>query len=371
MQLCETRRQFCNPEHTPPLFLKGVLAEAEICTYIDRFFGSPDWARLNDRKQASRSMNYNGELAALTTAVCWSVTAIFFAEAGRRIGSFRVNAIRLLFAVAIYSVVLLLTRGYLFPPDLNRMQVFYLALSGLVGLVIGDGAGFKALVMIGPRLSTLLAVTAPVMATVIAWIFLGERLQIVDLFGIAVTIGGVGWVVAERRYQNHNHFQLHADHPDSGTLGRGVLLALVAALGQAAGLVLSKQAMLNCGSPLDPLPASFLRMLTSAVMIWLFAGLRGRLIDTLKGFQHRTGILCAVGGAIFGPFLGVWMSLVAVARIPAGIAATLNATTPVWIIPNVMYFYKEKISLRAVVGAILAVGGIAILFMADEIFGVF
>jgi drug/metabolite transporter (DMT)-like permease len=314
--------------------------------------------------------NY-GELAALTTAFCWSFTVIFFAEAGRRIGSFRVNAIRLLFAVAIYTVVLMVTRGNLFPADLNRTQVFYLALSGLVGLVIGDGCGFKAAVMIGPRLTTLLAVTSPIMATVIAWAFLGERLQLVDLLGIAVTVGGVSWVVAERRYQNHNQFQLHTDHPDSGTLARGILLGLGAALGQAGGLVLSKQAMLNCGSVLDPLPASFLRMLTSAAMIWLFAALRGRLVDTLRGFQNTTAVWCSLGGAVFGPFLGVWCSLIAVARIPAGIAATLNATTPVWIIPNVRVIYKEKISLRAVVGAILAVGGIALLFMTDEIFGVF
>jgi len=318
-------------------------------------------------------MTYTGELAALTTALCWSVTVIFFAEAGRRIGSFRVNAIRLLFAVTIYSVVLLVTRGQLFPDDLNRTQLFYLALSGLVGLVIGDGAGFKALVMLGPRLSTLLAVTSPIMATFIAWIFLGERLQLIDLLGIVITVGGVTWVVAERRYQNnnHNHFQLHEDHPDSGTFTKGILLALVAALGQAAGLVLSKHAMLNCGGTLDPLPASFLRMLASAIMIWIFAALRGKLLDTLRGFQNRTGILCAAGGAIFGPFLGVWCSLIAVAKIPAGIAATLNATTPVWVIPNVRLIYKEKISLRAVLGAIIAVGGIALLFMADEIFGVF
>lgn len=316
-------------------------------------------------------MTYTGELAALTTAICWSFTALFFAEAGRRIGSFRVNSIRLLFAVIIYTVVLLVAKGRLFPEDLNRVQVFYLALSGLAGLVIGDGCGFKALVMIGPRLATLLAVTAPIMATTIAWAFLNERLQPVAIVGILVTVGGVAWVVAERRYQNHNQFNLASDHPDSGTLARGVLLGLMAALGQAAGLVLSKHAMLNAGGTLDPLPASFMRMLTSGIMIWGFAIFRGKLGETLKAFRDRTAMLCALGGAVFGPFLGVWTSLIAVARIPAGIAATLNATTPIWIIPNVVVYYKEKVSLRAILGAILAVGGVAILFMADEIFGLF
>jgi drug/metabolite transporter (DMT)-like permease len=315
-------------------------------------------------------MNYTGELAALTTAICWSFTAMFFAEAGRRIGSFRVNSIRLLFAVAIYSLVLLTARGQLLPDDLNRTQVFYLALSGLAGLVIGDGCGFKALVMIGPRLATMIYVTAPIMATVIAWVFMGEQLQFVQLAGILITTAGIGWVVAERRYQDNNRFNLKADHPDAGTLSLGVLLGLISAFGQASGLILSKQAMLNCGGTLDPLPASFLRMLSSAIMIWLFALIRGKIVDNVRAFKNGGAMLFTLGGAVFGPFLGVWMSLIAVARIPAGIAATLNATTPIWIIPGVIAYYKEKVSVRALLGAIIAVGGVAVLFLADEILGV-
>ena len=316
-------------------------------------------------------MQYTGELFALTTAVCWSITAIFFSEAGRRIGSFRVNAIRLLFAVAIYSIILWATTGRLFPETLNSSQVYYLALSGLIGLVIGDGCGFKALVMIGPRLTTLLWGTAPIMAVIIAWAFLGEKLHLVHMLGILTTIGGVSWVVSERRIKSQNHFNLATDHPDSGTLLKGVLLGLVAAFGQAAGLVLSKHAMLDLGEPLDPLPASFLRMLSSAIMIWAFALVRGKLLDTLSGFRNGVAMACAFGGAVFGPFLGVWTSLLAVVRIPAGIAATLNATTPIWIIPNVMLIYKEKVSVRAVFGALLAVGGVVVLFLADEILGFF
>ena len=72
-----------------------------------------------------------------------------------------------------------------------------------------------------------------------------------------------------------------------------------------------------------------------------------------------------------GPFLGVWLSLVAVSMIPTGIAATLNATTPILIIPVVIAYYREKVSYRALVGAVLAVGGMALLFFADELSGLF
>ncbi|MBU0985492.1 MAG: DMT family transporter [candidate division Zixibacteria bacterium] len=310
---------------------------------------------------------FGGELAALTTAICWSFTAIFFSEAGRRIGSFRVNAMRLILAVAIYTIILLVTTGRLFPEDLNSRQVLWLALSGLIGLVIGDGCGFKALVMIGPRLTTLLWGTAPIMATAIAWVFLGETLQITQILGIAVTVGGVSWVIAERRFTGNNQFNLAIGHPDAGSLLRGVLLGLLAALGQATGLVLSKHAMLDCGGTMDALPASFLRMLSSMIMIWLFAALRGKFVDTIRGFRDSKALLYAGGGAFFGPFLGVWTSLIAVKYIAAGIAATLNATTPVWIIPNVVLYYKERVTSRAILGAIVAVLGVALLIIGDEI----
>jgi len=316
-------------------------------------------------------MPYAGELSALATAVCWSFTAIFFSESGRRIGSFRVNAIRLLMAVTIYAVILLITTGRLFPEDLNRAQVFWLAMSGLIGLVIGDGCGFKALVMIGPRITTLLWATAPIMATIIAWVFLGERLHLVQVLGIVTTMAGVSWVVAERKFRNGNHFNLQLGHPDSGNLSLGVVLGLMAALGQATGLVMSKYAMLDLGGTVEPLPASFLRMLASMIIIWLFALLRGKFLDTLSAIKHGPAMLFAAGGAVFGPFLGVWTSLIAVKYIAAGIAATLNATTPIWIIPNVILYYREKVTLRAIIGAIVAVLGVALLFLSDEVLRLF
>lgn len=304
-------------------------------------------------------MQYLGELAALGTAACWSFTALFFSEAGKRIGSFRVNQIRLLFAVIIYTVILLFSTGRLFPADLNSDQFWLLTLSGVIGLVIGDSAGFKALVMIGPRLTTLLWSTAPIMATLIAWALLDETLAFSDYIGITLTVAGVAWVATERGTEKN---KVQDDHPDSGTKIRGILLGLLAAFGQAAGLVLSKQAMLYAGGTIDPMPASYIRLLTSLAVIWILSSLRGKLLDTIKEMRNPTGMLYTLGGAVMGPYLGVWLSLVAVASIPAGVASTLNATTPILIIPIVRIIYRERISRRALIGVLVAFLGILLLF---------
>ncbi|MFH1374541.1 MAG: DMT family transporter [bacterium] len=308
-------------------------------------------------------MPYTGELAGLATALLWAFTSIFFAQAGRLVGSFTVNNIRLLVAVVVYAVVVLLTTGSLWPRDLNQQQLFWLGLSGVVGLVIGDGCGFKALVMIGPRLATLIYAGAPVMATIMAWPFLGEHLSLMNLLGIAVTLGGITWVVLERRYDSDNRFGLDQDHPDRGTLFKGVLLGIVAALGQAAGLVLAKQGMVGAGGDLAPLEAAYVRMVVSLVVIWILAAGRGQMIQTIRAMKNGRALSFCVAGAIVGPFLGVWMSLVSVKYIPAGLAATLNSTTPVLVLPLVARWYKEKVTFRAAVGAVVTVAGVAMIFL--------
>ena len=130
-------------------------------------------------------MEFTGEIAALTTAFCWSFTSMFFTQAGRLVGSFKVNNIRLVFAVTIYCIALLVTTGRILPETITYHHILWLGLSGIIGLVIGDSALFKAQVMIGPRIAMLLHSSAPVMATIIAWIFLREVLSVIDVLGIS------------------------------------------------------------------------------------------------------------------------------------------------------------------------------------------
>lgn len=305
-------------------------------------------------------MEFIGEITALGTAFCWAFTTIFFAEAGKLIGSFRVNNIRLLLAAVIYTIILLIAKGHIFPDNLISGHIFWLGLSGVIGFVIGDGAGFKALVMIGPRLAVLVYSTAPIIATIIAWIFLGEKLNVIDILGIAVTVGGIAWVVTARSYSQNNVDLLH---PDAGSFRKGLFYAFIWGAGQGGGLVLSKHAMLNLSQPIEPMEASFIRILVSVICIWLFAIFRGRFFDTIKGFKNPRALGYMIAGALTGPFAGVWMSLIAVKYISAGIAATLNATVPVWLLPIVRIAYKERLTLRIIIGTILAVGGIALLMI--------
>jgi drug/metabolite transporter (DMT)-like permease len=110
----------------------------------------------------------------------------------------------------------------------------------------------------------------------------------------------------------------------------------------------------------------------AASQIRVFAGLIGfvflfffmkRWNRVWKGLRDKKGMLFTGIGSVFGPFLGVSFSLLAVQNTSTGIAATIMSIVPVIIIPASVFVFKEKVSFKEVIGAILAVGGVALLFL--------
>ena len=288
-----------------------------------------------------------GELAALATAMCWSATGLFFAEAARRIGALRVNLLRLPLALGLLSLALAAT-GASFT-SLDRTGTLYLAASGVVGLVIGDLALFEAMRRIGPRLSFLIMSLAPISASVAGLLLLDEQPGRLALLGIAVTLGGVVWVVGEP----------HGGEPRGSHGGVGVALAVVGAVCQGFGLVLAKLGMAG-GVP--PLAATWVRMGTATAVIWALTAVAGRAGGLAVADAARRAWLPIVGGAFFGPFLGVWLSLVAARLTDVGIAATIMATTPVLVIPILMTTERYRPTVRALIGTGVTVVGVALLF---------
>ncbi len=288
-----------------------------------------------------------GELAALGTATCWSFTSLFFAEAARRIGPLRVNLLRLPVALLLLSLALLGSGESLATLDATRAA--WLTASGVVGLVIGDLALFEAMRRIGPRLALLIMSLAPISASLAGLVLLGERPGRLALAGIAVTLAGVSWVVGERRPGENlgSHEAV------------GVALATLAAVCQGLGLVLAK---LGMAGVVPALPATWVRMGAATATVWLLTVLAGRARDLEVAAAVRRGGLPVLGGAVFGPFLGVWLSLVAARLSEVGVAATIMATSPVLVIPILMVVERYRPTARAVVGTVVTVAGVALLF---------
>lgn len=298
-----------------------------------------------------------GEIAALITAVFWTVTALVFEAAGRKIGSLVLNLLRLVVGFLFLSIFTLFYRGYFFPADANTEAWLYLLLSGLIGFVIGDLCLFQALVLIGARISMLIMSLAPPITAMISWIILGETLTPQNWLGMIVTLAGITLVVlrkADRSSQKGIFNRVKIGFPIIG-----LLLAVVGAIGQGAGLVLSKLGM----QEYDAFAASQIRILAGIFgFVLIFTFLR-RWRDVFLALTFRKPMIQMSVGAFFGPFLGVSFSLIAVKYANAAVAATLMSIVPVLIIAPSIIFLKEKVTLKEIIGALIAVAGVALFFL--------
>ncbi|MDC3954633.1 DMT family transporter [Polyangium jinanense] len=293
-----------------------------------------------------------GEIAALGTALCWTASSLAFAAAGRRMGSLSLNLVRLVLAFVFLGLYNFARRGLPLPLDASAEAWGWLFVSGLVGFVFGDMCLFRAFLLIGPRVAMLVMSLAPPMAAVLGWLVLGERISSLGIAGMIVTLVGVAIVVRERTDLTNT-----AGTGPKGESGKGVLLALGGATGQAVGLVLSKIGM----KTYDPFAATQIRIIAGIVgfsFLFTFIQWWGRAAVAVR---DRTALGFAALGAIAGPFVGVSLSLLSIQHTETGVAATIMATTPVLLIPAVILVHKEYVSLRAILGALVAVSGVALL----------
>ena len=304
-------------------------------------------------------MAYWGEIAALLTALFWTVTSMAFESAGKKVGSLAVNLIRLVIAFFIYAAYTQITRGMWFPFDANLEQWLWLALSGLVGFVIGDLLLFQAFVVIGARISMLIMAMTPPFTAFISYFVLGEVLSPMNWLGMAVTLCGISMVILKRENNKLNGDKKVRKRLTSAYSVPGILLALGGALGQATGLVLSKKGM----GEYDAFAASQIRVLTGIVGFAILLFFMKRYHRVWAALKNVSAMKRITLGSFFGPFLGVSFSLLAIQHTKAGIAATIMAIVPVLIIPPAIIIFKEKVNWKEIVGAIITVLGVVLFFI--------
>lgn len=287
-----------------------------------------------------------GEIVSLFTALCWTFSAIYFEKAGRRIGSLSVNIIRIFLGVIFLGMATYFTRGMFFPTDATAYNWFWLGLSGIVGFFLGDLFLFKSYTIIGSRTSQLVMSLAPMITAIIGWFFLHEILSIKSILGIIVSVAGIMIAVAGKK--------LKLNVPI-----RGFLYALGGAMGQAAGLILSKKGMGNY----DAIAATQIRAIVGFAAFAILVTVMKRWRRVLVTTTDKASMKATTIGAIFGPFIGVSLSLYAVQHTETGIASALMALTPIFIIVPSAIMFKEKITARQVTGAVISIIGATIFFL--------
>jgi len=305
-------------------------------------------------------MAYLGELISIGVAFSWTATALLSEFGSKRLGNLTLNVLRMAMALAFSLVLFLIVTGRPLPAGVSAEAAGWMLLSGLVGYVIGDFCLFQCYIIIGSRYGQLFMTLAPIATALMAWVTLGQQMKPISIVAMLVTLAGIGISVLGRGEHHKVSLRLPLN---------GVLFAMGAAVCQGIGLVLSKIGMNHFdvaeGSPewLVPFSANFFRCIAGLTGFLILHRIRDGFKPLRKSLHDRKGLTAALATTLFGPFLGVGFSLMAVQYTAAGIASTLMAMTPIIILLPSRWLFHQKITWRAVLGAVISVIGVSLFFL--------
>ena len=307
-------------------------------------------------------MQYVGELISIGVAFSWTATALLSEFGSKRLGNLTLNLMRMVITLVFSGILFWVMSGSPLPSRASNEAYLWMMLSGLVGYVIGDFCLFQCYIIIGSKFGQLFMTLAPISAAITAWFTLGQQIRPQAMLAMLVTLAGIAISVL--------------GHGDGHKLSlklplAGVLFAIGAAVCQGVGLVLSKIGMNHYEASLTsnlagwmlPFHANFFRCIAGVIGFSLLMAFREGFAPLHKGVRDRKGVTVAVLTTIFGPFVGVGASLLAVQYTAAGIASTLMALTPIIIILPAYWLFKQPITAKSLLGALISVIGVSLFFL--------
>lgn len=306
---------------------------------------------------------YKGEIISLAVAISWTATAMAAEMASRRITPLGVNVLRMLLSLVFLAVLMWAVCGSPLPQYADAETWMWLSLSGFVGYVLGDYCLFNAYVLIGSRFGQLFMTLAPAAAAIFGFILLGERMSALAIVGMLTTMFGIGISVLSKGGEHH---KLNLKLPL-----KGVLFGIGAGLGQGIGLVLSKvgmthyETLIQSPEALDVMPfaSTFMRAVIGLVGFSCVMFFTGKTRSVATAVRDRRGMLFVMIATILGPFIGVSLSLMATLYTSTGIAQTIMAMTPIFILLPSWYFFHQRVTFLEILGAIISVVGVTLFFV--------
>ena len=302
--------------------------------------------------------HFIGELISLGVAFSWTATALLSEFGSKRLGNLTLNVWRMGLTLLFSMVLFVFVLGTPVPTGVSATACWWMLLSGLVGYAVGDYCLFQCYIIIGSRYGQLFMTLAPLAAALTAWITLGQQMAPMSIVAMMVTLLGISISVIGRGEKHTLSLKLPL---------RGVLFAIGAAVCQGVGLVISKIGMDYYDASLMPswvvpFSANFLRCIAGIVGFSVMLYLREGFQPLRESVHDSRGLLVVVATTIFGPFVGVGFSLMAVQYTSAGVASTLMALTPIIIILPSYWLFRQPITWRTVLGAVISVIGVSLFF---------
>tara|TARA_Y100001956_G_scaffold82012_1_gene101354 strand:- start:2743 stop:3633 length:891 start_codon:yes stop_codon:yes gene_type:complete len=295
-------------------------------------------------------MEYQGEAAAIAAAIVWAVATWIYSQFSHHFTALQLNIVKGTIASAM--MLLVLPFNALPEQPLESTHLLILAVSGVIGIAIGDSAYFASLKRIGANKTLLLESLAPPLSGVLALVALGSVLSLQSWLGVVITTLAVTFVIFQPE---------ESAKPISFS---GIVFGLLASVCQASGVVISHYALV--AGDLPPLLGALVRLAVGVMSVVMVIKLIEKTPFSdikchLKSLSHNA-FLWLLGAIFVGTFLALWLQQVALKHANPAVAQTLIATSPLFML--IIYVVKgKKVTRQSVLGTLAALGGISLFFI--------
>jgi len=302
-------------------------------------------------------MNSNlivGQLLALLTAFCWAQNSIIYRHLGRQVGSDAVAHVRMWLALPAILITTYFIEGIWFPTSLSPKTYLFMFASGAIGYFITDMLLFKAYILLGSRESMVIMTLSPVTTALFDLFFFSQRLHLMQILGMGVTIGGV-LVMALLDRGPSLVKELERERKI------GLLFAILASVLQSVSFLLAKFALEQAG----PISTNLLRNLGGLFAFIIFNFFyKKNAKKQIQSFRNPRFFMLLLFAAFAGPVLGMSSQMKAFTLAPIGIVTTITQITPVLLLPFDHYILHKKLTIFSLGGTFLSIAGVAMLFLA-------
>lgn len=303
------------------------------------------------------------QLMAILASASWALGSLFSYLPSKNWGTINYNRTRILFTAAVLLIVQILMGLAFFPVGLSASAFFWILLSGLTGLFLGDGFLFLAMKHMGPRRTSLFFATNSPMVLILGILFFQESYSLLQILGIVLAFSGLVLVVAFPSKRGASSLE-----PNPKISWPVASYALLAALGQAIGILCMKQALLE--HPTHAITVTFWRCLFAGLLFALYHFAQKRknawrtFFPSFRGKKNQRTYRYAAYNAILG--LGIGASLVSFALIGgrSGMISTLSSLSPVFVLPLLWFSTKKRPEALAWGASLITIAGIALIFLS-------
>lgn len=288
-------------------------------------------------------MELIGILAALGSAASWAFATVLFDRLGKLIPAAGMTFFKGLFSLFLMLVLIFCTGGF----DLLSWHDFiFLALSGIIGISIGDTLFFRSLQDLGAKVQVLYFMLGQIVTMILSFFFLGEILSIKEYIGAMILLLGIVTVTVGKQ----------EDHPNKI---RGIMGGFASILCFSISSILIKISISDVGVP----TATFWRMFFSTVSVMFLGFTSKRFTSWCNPLKEKKTLGLFLLNVVVITYGGFLLSMLAIKHITVSLASVLSATEPIFVLIFAYFISREHISKREIIGATIAISGLLLIII--------